>query len=111
MRRREFYWDGWNRAHIPKHSVSQAEAEEVVRHAKPPYPRKSGEGKFTVWGPTPTGRLLQVIYVHKQISEINFEELTREQILALEDTVLPLAYIIHARELTAREKSNYRRSQ
>jgi hypothetical protein len=37
-----FYWDEWNVAHVAKHDVTRDEAEHVVRHAKPPFPREIG---------------------------------------------------------------------
>lgn len=109
--KRRFYWDDWNREHITKHSVSIAEAEFVVRHSKRPFPKKSGEGKWAVWGRTAGNRLLQVLYVERAAEDLDFEHLTLEQIAELEESSLPLEYIIHARDLTPEEKSRYGRSQ
>ena len=107
--RRKFYWDAWNREHVAKHSVSEGEAEFVVRHAKRPYPREVGEGKSIVWGPTTSGRMLQVLFVDRRMDEMDYELLTLEQIAELEDSSIPRVYIIHARDLTHEEKSQYRR--
>jgi uncharacterized DUF497 family protein len=68
--------------------VEPAEAEEVVRGARPPYPLASADEKFLVWGPTAEGRFLQVVFVMDE-----------------EDSV----FIIHARPLTDKEKKLYRR--
>ncbi len=64
------------------------EAEEVVREAKRPYPRRTGEDKLLVWGRGRGGRLLQVIFV-------------------VDDD--GTAFVIHGRELTRREKGLHRR--
>ena len=106
---RRFYWDSWNREHIAKHSVSEAEAEFVVRRASEPFPKQSGDGKALVWGRTTGGRFLQVVFVNRAVEEVDYEEMTLEQIAEMEDSSVPLVYIIHARDLTAAEKSKYRR--
>ena len=46
----DFRWNQWNIEHLAKHSVDPDEAEEVVRTAKRPYPRRIGEEKLLVWG-------------------------------------------------------------
>lgn len=67
--------------------VDPAEAEEVVREAKRPFPRRIGEEKLLVWGPGRGGRLLQVIFVVDEDGT---------------------AFVIHGRELTKREKGLHR---
>ncbi len=84
----EFRWNDWNESHIAAHGVEPEEAEEIVRKARAPYPLSSGDEKLLVWGPTADGRILQVVFV-----------------LDEEDSV----FIIHARPLTDKEKTRYRR--
>jgi len=50
-----FLWNRANREHIGKHGVTQEEAEYVVRHARSPFPRAIGDGKFLCWGQTRDG--------------------------------------------------------
>ena len=82
-----FRWNEWNEEHIGGHGVSPEEAEDVVLGAKQPFPR-SREDKYLVWGPTESGRLLQVVFV-----------------IDPRDSV----FVIHARDLTDKEKKRYRR--
>src|SRR5687768_14147033 len=98
-----FIWDDWNFTHLDKHQVEPIEAEYVVRHAKKPYPRSIGSGKFMVRGRTLGNRLLQVIYIKKAPSEIDISLLSRlEQIELLEGEAA--IYIIHARDLRRGER-------
>jgi uncharacterized DUF497 family protein len=83
-----FRWIDWNIDHIAKHGVDSEEAEAVVRQARPPFPEQISNDKLLVQGHGRGGRFLQVIYV-----------------LDPDDTV----FVIHARPLTDREKSRYRR--
>ncbi len=84
----DFRWNAWNLEHVPRHGVTAAEAEWVVRTARRPFPRTIHGDKRLAWGPDSGGRLVQVIFV-----------------LDADDTV----YIIHARPLTDREKRRYHR--
>jgi uncharacterized DUF497 family protein len=59
----DFRWNDWNTEHVQEHGVSPVEAEEVVLHARRPYPVTYGEGKRAVWGIGQGGRLLQVVFV------------------------------------------------
>ena len=59
----EFRWNDWNVEHIAEHGVSPEEAEQVVRGATRPYPRKIERDKWLVWGRGRGGRLLQVVFV------------------------------------------------
>jgi uncharacterized DUF497 family protein len=82
----KFRWIDWNRDHIAEHGVE--EEEMVVRNAKPPFPRKHGDEKWTVIGRGVGGRFLQVIY------------------LVDPDKTL---FVIHARPINYREKKRLRR--
>ena len=84
-----FRWNDWNLEHATRHGVNAGEAEAVVRYARPPYPRKAGDGKWLVRGHGIGRRYLQVVFVYD------------------DDQVT--AYILHARPLTDKEKRLYRR--
>jgi hypothetical protein len=86
----EFRWIEWNVGKCLKHGVEPEEAEEAVRNARRPYPRKLNDEKTIVCGQTDAGRYLQVIYLND------------------EDDAL---FVIHAMPLTRRRKRNFRRSQ
>jgi hypothetical protein len=45
-----FRWMDWNRDHLAEHGVSGDEAEEVIRHARPPFPKQIGNDKLLVRG-------------------------------------------------------------
>ena len=104
-----FSWDDWNIDHIAEHNVTRREAEYVVTHADPPFPSESNDGKLVVWGQTRDGRYLQVIFVYRSDAEIEYESLTLEDLLKLEDGAAPVIYIIHAMPLTEKMKRQYRR--
>jgi uncharacterized protein len=82
-----FRWNEWNEEHIGKHGISPEEAEDVVFNAESPFP-KAHEDKYLVWGATESGRLLQVVFV-----------------IDPEDSI----FVIHARDLTDKEKKRHRR--
>jgi uncharacterized DUF497 family protein len=82
-----FRWNAWNVDHIARHGVMAREADAVVRAAKQPYPLWRSDDKWLVWGRTQGGRMLQVVFVLDALDAI---------------------YVIHARDLTPREKSRYR---
>ncbi|MFI5379034.1 MAG: BrnT family toxin [Tepidisphaerales bacterium] len=84
----EFRWNEWNLEHATCHGVSPDEVEYVVEHARPPFPEEIGAEKFRVRGRTAEGRYVQVVYIFDP-----------------EDVV----YVIHARDLTEREKRALRR--
>lgn len=84
----EFRWNDWNVEHLARHGVTPEEAENVVMAARQPYPLERPDAKWLVWGRTPDGRALQIVFV-----------------LDDDDTI----YVIHARDLTTREKQRYRR--
>ena len=104
-----FYWDDWNRDHATRHGVSEDESEYVVSHRTPPDPVDVGDGKYRVWGPTPEGRLVQVVYCEIEPERMGYEELDLSDILALEEDDAPYLYVIHARDLTRAEKRALRR--
>ena len=83
-----FRWNEWNLEHVARHGVEPWEAEQVVRNARPPYPEERADDKWLVCGRGSGGRFLQVVFV-----------------VGNDD----LAYIIHARPLTDKEKRRFRR--
>jgi hypothetical protein len=85
-----FRWIQWNIDKVTLHGVTPPEAEHVVECATNPYPQYRTDGMFLVWGPTPAGRLVQVVYV-----------------LDEDDSV----FVIHARPLTGKEKRQWRRQR
>jgi len=105
-----FAWDESNRDHVSKHGVTPAEAQFVVENAVPPFPQEVGEGKRRVWGKTTAGRWLQVVYVLKRQSDVEFES-----IVSLDWTTLQtmpdakIARVIHAMDLTREMKRQLRR--
>jgi uncharacterized protein len=84
-----FRWNQWNIQHIARHGISPDAAEQVVIHARRPYPSYEGDGRFLVRGQTDGGQYLQVVYVVDDDGET--------------------FYVIHARPLTESEKRNLRR--
>ena len=84
----DFRWNDWNVEHIGSHGVLLEVAEEVLRSAAAPFPRKINDDKWLVWGRGHGGRFLQVVFV-----------------LDEDETV----FVIHARPLTEREKRRLRR--
>lgn len=101
-------WNAWNLQHIAKHGVTRKEAEYVVLHARGPFPREIEDEKFLVWGQARDGRYLQVIFVRPEEDSIDLATLIGVDLFALaEDSSEPI-YIVHAMELTARQKKRYR---
>ena len=106
-----FLWSERNEEHIDIHSVSPDEAEYVVEHAQTPYPEKIEHEKRVVWGRTRHNRFLQVIFVEVLLDDVRFDEWER---LELHERVAmdkgePAVRVIHARDLTDREKKQLRR--
>jgi uncharacterized DUF497 family protein len=83
-----FRWNSWNEEHIERHGVDPSEAEEIVAGAKSPFPLVQEGRKYLVWGATEEGRLLQVVFV-----------------IDPDDSI----FVIHARDLTNKEKRRFRR--
>jgi len=52
-------WDDWNRAHIARHGVTEAEAEEAA--AGDTLIKETYKGRLQLVGPTANGRMLAVI--------------------------------------------------
>ena len=105
-----FAWDEINREHIGRHGVTPAEARFVVENAAAPFPQELGDGKRRVWGPTPAGRVLQVIYVLKEQSDVPFgsvEPIDWERLK--EGPGAKIARVIHAMDLTVDMKRQLRR--
>jgi len=102
-----FIWQSKNAEHIAKHSVTPAEAEYIVAHARSPYPEYIGDLKYRVGGQTEHGRYLQVIYVFGVDAEdIDWEDVD----MTLVDMDDPdLFYVVHAMELPKRDRRQYRR--
>jgi uncharacterized DUF497 family protein len=84
----QFRWIDWNRDHLAEHGVDPDEAEQVVRLARAPFPRKIEEDKWLVVGRGRGGRFLQVIYV------VDADK---------------MVFVIHARPISEREKRRLRR--
>ncbi len=105
-----FSRDDENREHIAKHDVVPEEAEELVRGARPPFPRAIGEGKHMVWDQTRQGRYLQVIIVFKAPQELDYKALTAQQWEEVAATdVRRVVRVIHAMDLTEAMKRNLRK--
>ncbi|HKC26060.1 MAG TPA: BrnT family toxin [Thermoanaerobaculia bacterium] len=86
----EFRWNDWNVQHIAEHGVDPDDAEEAIETAGPSYPTAREDGKWLVWGRGRGGRLIQVVFV-----------------VDADDSI----FVVHARELTEREKRGFRRHE
>ena len=86
----DFRWIEWNSDKCLKHGIDPEEAEETVRNARRPYPRKLDDEKAIVLGQTNAGRYLQVVYLIEEGDVI---------------------FVIHAMPLSPRKKRGYRRTQ
>ena len=53
-----FAWDDWNKEHVKKHGSNATDAKYILEHAKAPFPREIGDGKYGVWGQTALRHLL-----------------------------------------------------
>jgi uncharacterized DUF497 family protein len=84
----DFRWIEWNIRKVESHGLSVAEVEYVVNSARRPYPKPIGNEKWLVIGPTPSGKVIQVIYL-----------------IDLTQTI----FVIHARPLTLKERRSRRR--
>ena len=64
MRLSEFEWDEGNALHLQlRHGISPEEAEEVF--ANNPLFRRTKKGHYAVFGPTPAGRYLTIVFALK----------------------------------------------
>jgi uncharacterized DUF497 family protein len=63
-----FDWDDANTAHIARHGVSPAEAEQIVLGASLPLEteERSGEDRHTELGESAEGRLLLVVWIRRR---------------------------------------------
>lgn len=104
-----FSWNEWNVEHIAEHGVTPDEAEDVVTHALPPFPRETGDDKFVVWGRTEVGRYLQVIFVRPADDEIDPASLDLSDLIEFSEGRAGVVYVIHAMELDDRKKKQYRK--
>lgn len=87
MRIHGFDWDEQNLEHIARHGVRDYEVEEVILFGNPVF-QKSRNGTYVAFGVTQDGRYLLVVFVAKGYGLIR---------------------IITARDMTDREKHNYKR--
>lgn len=106
--RKVFVWDSLNLDHIAKHDVTLEEARDVVESASRPYPQLIGGGKWLVRGRTPAGRALQVIFLLLDDEEVDVSELSLEDRIKLAEGERAV-YVIHARDLTERERRRLRK--
>jgi hypothetical protein len=102
-----YQWRIGNREHLAKHSVTEEEAEYVIGHARAPFPRAIEDQKRIVWGRTQAGRYLQVIFIYLEDDEVDYESLTFAERLRFTDGE-EVMMVIHARDLTPDQKSQYR---
>ncbi|MFC1621293.1 BrnT family toxin [Candidatus Omnitrophota bacterium] len=82
-----FDWDGRNLEHISRHGVRDYEVEEVILFGRPIFQR-SKDNTYMAFGVTQDGRYLLVVFATKAYGLIR---------------------VITARDMTGREKHNYRR--
>lgn len=105
-----FAWDDWNKAHVAKHGSNARDAEFVIEHAEDPFPRELGGGKYLVWGRTPSGGFLQVVFAFKVAEKLSFTDLDILDWGTLIDYPRTVSiYICHAMPMTARQLRQYRR--
>jgi hypothetical protein len=103
-----FIWTTKNIEHIAEHGIEPLEAEHAVINARSPYPQVWGDDKWMVRGQTAAGRFIQVIFLlESDAADINYEEI---DLLALDQTGDSI-YVIHARPLTAAERSALKRKR
>jgi hypothetical protein len=105
-----FAWDDWNKAHVTKHGSNASEAQYIIEHAKDPFPREIGDEKYLVWGKSPSGGFLQVVFVFKLPEDLEFTSLTLLGWSALIDYGGTVAiYVIHAMPLNSKQLKQYRK--
>jgi len=103
-----FQWDDDNVEHIGEHGVTPGDAEYVVEHAWPPFPRAAGDGKFIVWGRTDDGSYLQVGFVYLPDDRVDVGLLEPSEILDFHAGA-KVIYVFHAMPMTADQKRQYRK--
>jgi hypothetical protein len=105
-----FAWDDWNKEHVTKHGSNAGDAKFVIEHAKEPFPREIGDGKYLVWGQTASGSYLEVIFAFKAPENLNFRDLDLMDWSAILDYPGTVAiYICHAMLMTPKQLRKYRR--
>lgn len=104
-----FSWTAGNLDHIAKHGVTRDESESVVRGTKPPWPEIGIDSRRRVWGKTPAGRLLQVVFIFPSDDEVDASSLSLTDLIAWSDGDERVASVIHARDLEDDEKHQYRK--
>lgn len=95
--------------HIAGHGVGCDEAEDVVRHAKPPWPERGTHGRYRAWGRTAAGSYLQVVFIFPADEEVDPASPTLADLIAWSDGEDRVIYVIHARDLEDGEKQRYRK--
>ena len=103
-----FQWDDDNVGHIAEHGIRRDEAEYVVEHAAPPFPRSAGNGKFMVWGRAPDSSFLQVGFVHLPDDRVEIDRLEPHEVLDFQAGAQVL-YVFHAMPMTEEQKRQYRK--
>ena len=104
-----FSWGTWNRAHIGEHGVTTDEAAYIVEDARPPFPRYAAQQKLIVWGQTPAGRYLQVIFTFPADGDVDHATLSPVDLADFVAGRVRVAFVLHARDLTGAEKRQLRR--
>jgi hypothetical protein len=105
-----FVWDDWNLEHIAGHGVAPREAETVVRYARKPYPVAIDDEKWLVLGRTKQDRLIHVIFVRKDIDQLDllgFDAVELDE--AIRRGVVKAVYVIHAMPASSRQTRLHRR--
>jgi uncharacterized DUF497 family protein len=106
----EAIWDDAGREHIARHGVTPDEVDDVLAHARPPFPEEIGNDKNLVLGQTQAGRFLQVIFVYRPIDTFDWQTVDWDDLVELlEADADEVVYVIHARELNDREKRGLRK--
>jgi hypothetical protein len=105
-----FAWDDWNREHVTKHGSNAADAKYVVERAEAPFPRELGDGKYLVWGTTPSGDHLQVVFAFKVPKSLAFADLELlDWGTMIDDPATVSIYICHAMPMTEKQRRQYRK--
>lgn len=84
----EFRWNDWNIDHIAGHGMRPTDAEYLVNHARRPFPKYQGDGRYLVMGQAANGSYAQVVFIFSPPKVV---------------------FVIHARLLTSIEKRRLRR--
>jgi hypothetical protein len=106
---RVYSWNDWNTDHIGQHQVLPAEARYVIEHARRSYPQYCGKEKWRVRGKTALGRWLQVVFIYPDDEDIDPDSLAPADLLAYSNGQAQVVYVIHAPELTEKEKPDVRK--